>query len=315
MNWFMLQYLNIMLYRWNEHPSNLRFDNCFNAHTHISCGILSCDVYNGAEMVQHSVDFSEFASGKIKEGFAIYVRLNRHCIVEPINFEPYNYNQQGYDSSWSHETLISGYDSEKQEFYLSDFYDNKFRTISIDGHILNLSFSTARRIHTDNYRRQDVIACRTFSDNQLNITYDPLALLFLIERWLRGGTMGDRFLGITCFDVIDERIQKCGLLTFDVRVLSVLYDHTTAVLLILNYLIETGKIIGDQYLINHTEDARKTALICLNLLLKYKIEAKENDQHNNKMRTLLNSLKDKEEMIFKRLHALVLSSMESARNI
>lgn len=272
MNWFMLQFVNTIYF---EDTGYIIFDNVLKENTIEYCDIIDREVYNGVQMQQFGINFFDFFIEHLKNGYAIFLRINQKYIP-----------QANKDYDFNHEVLITDYDSQKDSFAIWDFFDGrKYDCIDVSWTSLSESLQTFALLnHPDNPnsdKTSKIIAFRLKESSRLETRYDFHLFSFLIERWLTGEKVGNHCYGSLCYDLIKNNIEANRLL--DMRTFHLLFDHKAALQKTVSYLMHTNKIDYNQSLLHNIETLKKLTFISRNLFLKYNLKGTNDDLGKQKI--------------------------------
>lgn len=302
MNWFVQQFANVMCDLKEDRKGFLLFDNVFGGNLIHASPILRREIYNGVQMQNMGIPFKNFIIERLKAGFVVYMTLNRKFIPESQIQEDNN-----------HETLIHGYDTETDSFFVSDFYHGKkYGTIKLSGENLEKCVSTFTQLN-----RLDLVApgadqdvhiytFQRFDDleNQkdLNIGYEPEKYLFALERYLNAKIVGNMAYGRKCYDIQEELICSNAA---DMKSFHLLYDHKVALQKSVEFLMDTKKIPYQKELIEDIKKLEKMLLIFRNLFIKEWISGKYRSDFLCKK---LTEIKDFDEIVYTNLYDTVKKS-------
>lgn len=272
MNWFMLQFVNTIYF---EDTGYIIFDNVLKENTIEYCDIIEREVYNGIQMQQFAINFFDFFIEHLKNGYAIFLRINQKYIP-----------QANKDYDFNHEVLITGYDSQKDSFTIWDFFDGrKYDCIDVSWTSLSESLQTFTLLnHPDNPnsdKTSKIIVFRLKESSRLETHYDSHLFSFLIERWLTGEKVGNHCYGNLCYYLIKINIEANRLL--DTRTFHLLFDHKVALHKTISYLMQTNKIDYNQCLLHNVETLKNLTCISRNLFLKYKLKGTNDDLGKQKI--------------------------------
>ncbi|MFR9309043.1 hypothetical protein [Hydrogeniiclostridium mannosilyticum] len=299
MNWFILQYISTVCYLDEKRRGYILFDNILGGNDLPDSKIFYKEIFNGIQIQEECISFKKFLIDRLKSGFSIFMTLNRKFILE---------QNTTYDDN--HETLISGYDTDKDCFYLSDFYaGRKFQKIQVDSVNVEKAFSTFTYLNrpdlappdigfnTNIYTLQRYASLQDAAD--VTVVYDPYTLLFMLERWLGAKQIGYLALGRKCYDIQAERLQEKN---FDLRNFHLLYDHKIALLKSIEYLILMKKIPYVEDLLKQVKSLVDKTLILRNRLIKDRIAQRVMPENWLEQ---LNSIKHLDEIVFSKLYHLI----------
>lgn len=299
MNWFVQQFADLMCYITEDRKGFLLFDNVFGGNLIQESPILRREIYNGIQMQCMGISFKNLVIERLKAGFAVYMTLNRRFIPE-----------SGMKEDNNHETLIHGYDTENDVFYISDFYyGKKYGTIKLSGENFEKCVSTFTKLNrldlVEPGADQDVhiYTFQRFDDleNQkdLNIGYEPEKYLFALERYLNAKCVNNVAYGRRCYDIQKELI--CAKKA-DIKSFHLLYDHKVALQESVKYLMNTKKILYQEALLEDIETLKKMSLIFRNCLIKEMLSGK---YRSERLCEKLDEIKLFDEMVYSRLYELV----------
>ena len=261
LNWFILQYSNIVLYT-NEHYNGMiLFDDIFHTnmlHDSLDSDLLWSEMYSGTQMLRENISFSSFVIDELRRGYALFLYLNFRYF--PLLDYPEDYN---------HEVLITGYDEDTDAFTVYGFYNGqKYNFTIVPRDLLDQSFSTFAQLNNEQNTEDKSTTIRCYKrKNEINIPIDYHALHFLVERWLNGRVLGDLAYGKQCYNFLLEWLSSAPE-RIDLRSLHLLYDHKRGLKRTCSYIQKCGIDLSPSFF----EDIDK--LIHESFLLRY-IKLKE----------------------------------------
>lgn len=278
-SWMVNNLVNIYIAKFLELDGFARTTEFFNCPYFTISGLtydfidnMKCDI----------VEYLEFA---LNNNFYIYIAVNRQ------DMKAY----KGTDAE-THNLIVYGYDSEKREFYLGDFFPYKdmpggkfgcyscsydemhngyygvdeFEGFRKNSNVMLLRYrdeytfvvSIAELIHSIEQFMSCENIFRNMAGENINFNFNSISI---IEK-------GDFFFGADSFDLIAQQIKDIEFNRF--RPLGLIKDMSTLWLRRLNYLIDNNYILRKQdILLGQIQNIAKILQTALNLFTKVTISS------------------------------------------
>jgi hypothetical protein len=256
------------------------------------CPYLYCNIAD-KEIIKNSFNsFFEFIMFIINKKYYIYLDLNVRYI-----------KIWNADKDFMHETFISGYDSIKQEIYISDFFNGSYRNVICNKEEIEDSFYNSFK---DNiYYQSDMYKMGVASryepnkvllislNNKRKIEIDKDLIKLKIKDYLNSTdtlcNIRESYVqhnleyayGSSFYDYLIKEIESNVL---DIRKGHVLYDHKKMLTFNLDTLYNHSFITSNDYIDLKEELIRleEISLLLRNKLIKLKILLKRNNSLNEK---------------------------------
>ena len=130
----------------------------------------------------------------------------------------------------------------------------------------------------------------------------------LLERWLTGEQVGNHCYGRLCYD-FTKIIIKENIDALDTRVFHVFFDHKTALLKSVQYLMMSNKITYDNILLDKLKNLQELALLSRNILLKYRIEHTTPELYSKKLLMYVEQIDKLDQEVFFALYKSIRSTL------
>lgn len=242
----------------------------------------------------------------LENNFYIYIFLDWKYIVPDI-----------VKSNLAHTTLISGYDSEKHIFLVSDNYDEgRFVTIEIDMDVVVNAFKSAWYSSVGNEHDNDgsssfdylkTITAFKYRD-EVSVSFDKNILISNIKSYFN--SCGNRLFnnrpaslyGYDSYKIIKNALNNESFGHFQVKNFHLLYEHKIIMVKRLQYLSKHGYINKSDGYISQAEDIMQNFLIARNLYLKFMMAPIDKKNINrNKILELIDKSLEKEKRMLENL--------------
>lgn len=217
----------------------------------------------------------------IDQEYYIYLYLDRLYIVPEL-----------CNTHFAHTTLISGYDKEKQVFYVSDNYNNgKFQTIEVDFYVVEKAFYAAKECSTGNTKDNDKSEefsylrsiCVFKYVNGINVKFDKKEFIRQLEEYITSkesnlfNDSNKSYYGYDSYRAIREFCEGNKEILIGKRDFHLLYEHKYLMRKRIEYFLEKN-IIKNHELLDQAIEIQNSFHIIRNLYLKIKIMlADDND--------------------------------------
>lgn len=235
----------------------------------------------------------------LENNFYIYIFLDWKYIVPDM-----------VKSNLAHTTLISGYDSEKHIFLVSDNYDEgRFVTIEIDMDVVVNAFKSAWYSSVGNQHDNDGSSSFDYLKNiiafkyrdEVSVSFNKNILISNIKSYYN--SYGNRLFnnrplalyGYDSYKIIKDALNKESFRHFQVKNFHLLYEHKIIMVKRLQYLSKYGYINKSDGYISQAEEIMQNFLIIRNLYLKFMMApVDKKDTNRNKILELIDISLEKE---------------------
>lgn len=255
-------------------------------------------------------DIRHFIKSSIKNEYYVYMSYDKYYIKNT-----YAYNK--YHSE--HQMFIYGYDDEKQEYYIGEFFSGKkfdFYTISYTE--LEKAIDSDREINPTSfvelYKYKDIdydFDMELLRKNLMDYLYSDFSALSYENKNLQHiesqAIKKDNItFGVSYYDKLIELLEinlKQKIDYYDVRPFHTLYDHKSLMVKRIEYLFKNKMLIEDKELLNQFKEIEDKVFELRNKFLKISISKKVKSL--SEIIDSLNIVKDKEIVLFNKLLILI----------
>lgn len=241
------------------------------------CPYLSIEVFDIAEFTGDVEKMVEKIIYYIDQGKYIYMPVDWFYIPA---YQCYGENHV------SHDMLILGYDKEKEEFSIADFFGNfqyQKATCKYEELISACNKDDAYKLPCILKKVLILKPCEQV------VPFDIRTVKSLFEDYLEGNNSNRRFLPVCQYiDFLDEECFAFGLNVYEplmgyledavqkgnsvaLRSYAVLYDHKVLLSKVCSYMADKGYLQSGGEILTQVEMVRKQCLIVRNLLIKYNL--------------------------------------------
>ena len=221
-------------------------------------------------------------------------------------------------NSFSHSTLISGYDKNKKIFYLSDNYNNgKFTTLEIDMKTVEKAFYSAWNEAVKNIKEYDDLANCIFlktiiafkRNEKVYIEFDRKGFIIQLKSFINSettyvfGEKDKKLYGYSSYNWIIDDLLK-GRLEFGLKNYHFLYEHKYLMHKRLEYMVNNNIISSSHNYIERSNELSNDFLIIRNLYIKSQLVDKS--KKGNIILDIcekIRSSKEKEKLMYEELIA------------
>lgn len=251
-----------------------------------------------SETVHYNV-FSEYVQKQIDNGYALEACLDRYYFSFAEEYQKYHHK---------HSSLIYGYDSDKNEIYVADFFSDdiysgaRYEHRIITYEELNSSMNNDGIINLlkawdDHYDTNMKLMKKSFED-YLNSVDSMMKFEFSNKDYNHGA-----LFGLAYYDYIAEAFDKNNFI--DTRMFQILYDHKILMQYRLEYL-EGANLLENKYtsvMKAMNEELIASSKVLRDCVFKYRIRA--TDSLKQRILCRIEELKNKDkEMVLEMLKAL-----------
>lgn len=210
--------------------------------------------------------FSDYIEHMIQKGYALEACLDRYY---------FKFSSLYNSTHYIHSTLIYGFDTEKREIYVADFWDNgKYDQKVVSYDEINASLNNNWLINI-------------FSLEDGQYTFNPVLMKQSFEDYLHSEDSFHKFVfsgraynktaifGLKYYDYLMDRLNRQDNTKIDFRLFHILYDHKVLMSHRLKYL-ESINFRDAQILASLKEKNEKLtrhSLILRNRVLKYNLNS------------------------------------------
>ncbi|ANY65581.1 hypothetical protein BBD42_03235 [Paenibacillus sp. BIHB 4019] len=251
-------------------------------------------------LVNSLTDIHRFIQTSLEQGYHVLSFINEYYMPYSDFFGVRNF---------THDLLISGYDSEQQSYLVTNFVDGKYQTFSVSYDDYENAFNNAAFFDEyGNYEEYKTRICLyRATDHKYVFTAD--SVLYFLKDYLSAtnrlktlfANESNLAFGMDVYQYIAEEQVKVtdGTRAPDGRPLHILWEHKKCMRAKIEFMLAQG-YIKDETLLSGYEPIERDVNLQRVALMKYR-QTNNNDILHS-INSNLNRIKDREREVLNRLH-------------